>query len=141
LQPTLNLGFPSRNDELAILKYHLPFAEDSLLALTVEFLQKAHELKLDFSPRDGINVLRYAIKRMAQDSSHPIGRDAAWRESLYCVLGEEAADLQNLARRKRRAMGGQHAPLGLGDLFFSPDDPLHPDAPDDGFGEEDEDAD
>jgi MoxR-like ATPase len=141
LQPTLNLGFPSRNDEMAILKYHLPFAEDSLLALTVEFLQKAHELKLDFSPRDGINVLRYAIKRMAQDSSHPIGRDAAWRESLYCVLGEEAADLQNLARRKRRAMGGQHAPLGLGDLFFSPDDPLHPDAPDDVFGEEDEDAD
>ncbi len=141
LQPTLNLGFPSRNDELAILKYHLPFAEDSLLALTVEFLQKAHELKLDFSPRDGINVLRYAIKRMAQDPSHPIGRDAAWRESLYCVLGEEAADLQNLARRKRRAMGGQHAPLGLGDLFFSPDDPLHPDAPEDLLGEEDEDAD
>ena len=28
-------------------------------------------------------------------------------------------------------MGGQHAPLGLGDLFFSPDDPLHPDADDD----------
>jgi hypothetical protein len=24
-------------------------------------------------------------------------------------------------------MGGQHSPLGLGDLFFSPDDPLHPD--------------
>ena len=87
LQPTLNLGFPSRNDELAILKYHLPFAEDALLALTVEFLQQAHELKLDFSPRDGINVLRYAIKRMAQDSSHPIGRDAAWRESLLLRSG------------------------------------------------------
>src|SRR5215472_10350550 len=27
LQPTLTLGFPSRDDELAILKYHLPFAE------------------------------------------------------------------------------------------------------------------
>jgi MoxR-like ATPase len=141
LQPTLNLGFPSRTDEMAILKYHLPFAEDSLLALTVEFLQKAHGLKLDFSPRDGINVLRYAIKRMAQDSSHPIGRDAAWREALYCVLGEDANDLQNLARRKRRAMGGQHAPLGLGDLFFSPDDPLHPDAPDDLLEDEDEDED
>ena len=73
LQPTLNLGFPSRNDELAILKYHLPFAADALLALTVEFLQQAHGLKLDFSPRDGINVLRYAIKRMAQDSAHPMG--------------------------------------------------------------------
>ena len=37
LQPTLTLGFPNRDDEMAILKYHLPFAEDSLLALTVEY--------------------------------------------------------------------------------------------------------
>ncbi len=127
LQPTLCLGFPSRHDEMAILKYHLPFAEGALLALTVEFLQQAHQLKLDFSPRDGINLLRFAIKRMAQDPGHPLGRDAAWREALFCVLGEDAADLQNLARRKRKAMGGEHTPLGLGDLFFSPDDPLHPD--------------
>ena len=41
LQPTLLLGFPSRDDEMGILKYHLPFAEDALLALTVEFLQQA----------------------------------------------------------------------------------------------------
>jgi MoxR-like ATPase len=136
LQPTLALGFPNRDDEMAILKYHLPFAEAELLALTVEFLQQAHKLKLDFSPRDGINILRYAIKRMAQNPAHPLGRDAAWREALFCVLGDEAADLENLARHKRRALGGQHAPLGLGDLFFDPDDPLHPDAQD----EEDENA-
>ena len=86
---------------MAILKYHLPFAEEALLALTVEFLQQAHRLKLDFSPRDGINLLRFAIKRIAQDPTHPMGRDAAWREALFCVLGEEAADLENLARRKR----------------------------------------
>jgi MoxR-like ATPase len=137
LQPTLALGFPTRDDEMSILKYHLPFAEDALLALTVEFLQQAHRLKLDFSPRDGINLLRFAIKRMAQDPAHPLGRDVAWREALLCVLGEEAADLQNLARRKRSAMGGQHAPMGLGDLFFSPNDPLHPDA-DDEFEDDDD---
>src|SRR5438067_3241546 len=67
LQPTLTLGFPNREDALAILKYHLPFAKEELLALTVDFLQQAHSLKLDFSPRDGIQLLRYAIKRMAQD--------------------------------------------------------------------------
>src|SRR5947207_6617527 len=138
LQPTLTLSFPSRDDELAILKYHLPFARSDLLAITVEFLQEAHALKLDFSPRDGINLLRFAIKRMAQDPKHPLARDAAWRESLACVLGEEAADLEELARRKRRAMGGQHTPLGLGDLFFSPDDPLHPDAGHDSSDDEDE---
>jgi MoxR-like ATPase len=130
LQPTLTLGFPERDDELAILQYHLPFAKAELLALTVDFLQQSHELKLDFSPRDGINLLRYAIKRMAQDPEHPLSRDAAWREALHCVLGEEAADLEDLARRKRRAMGSQHAPMGLGDLFFEPGDPLHPDAED-----------
>jgi MoxR-like ATPase len=128
LQPTLTLGFPNRDDDMAILRYHLPFARPELLALTVEFLQQAHALKLDFSPRDGINLLRYAIKRMSQDPKHPLGRDEAWREALLCVLGEEAGDLEELARRKRRALGGQHTPMGLGDLFFNPDDPLHPDA-------------
>jgi MoxR-like ATPase len=140
LQPTLTLGFPERDDEMAILRYHLPFAPPELLALTVEFLQEAHQLKLDFSPRDGIHLLRYAIKRMAQDPEHPVGRDKAWHEALLCVLGEEALDLEELAKRKRRALGGQYTPLGLGDLFFNPDDPLHPDADDedDDFEEEDD---
>ena len=132
LQPTLTLGFPNRDDEMAILKYHLPFAEADLLALTVAFLQQAHKLKLEFSPRDGLNILGYAIKRMALDPAHPMSRDAAWLEALFCVLGDEAADLEDLARRQRQTLGGQHAPPGLGDLFFDPNDPLHPDAqPDD----------
>jgi MoxR-like ATPase len=142
LQPTLTLGFPSREDELAILKYHLPFAPMELLAITVEFLQQSHSLKLDFSPRDGIHLLRYTIKRMAQDPEHPIARDRAWQEALFCVLGEEALDLEELARRKRGALGGQFTPMGLGDLFFNPDDPLHPDAvdEDEDFEEEEDDS-
>jgi hypothetical protein len=123
---------------MAILRYHLPFARAELLALTVEFLQKAHSLKLDFSPRDGINLLRFAIKRMAQDPAHPLSQDAAWHEALLCVLGEEAADLDEMARRKRRAMGGQHAPMGLAELFFEDADPLNPEADDE---DEDEDED
>src|SRR5436190_312826 len=138
LQPTLTLGFPSRDGEMAILSYHLPFAPVELVALTVEFLQQAHALKLDFSPRDGINLLRYALKRMAQDPTHPLGQDEAWREALRCVLGEEAGDLEELARRKRRGLHGQHTPMGLGDLFFDQDDPLHPDAEDEDEEEEDD---
>ncbi len=130
LQPTLTLGFPSREDELAILQYHLPFAESEMLAMTVEFLQRSHELNLDFSPRDGINLLRYAMKRMAQVGDHPLSRDAAWREALQQCLGEDALDLNSLAERKRRTIGGDSLPLGLGDFFFSPDDPLHPDRDD-----------
>src|SRR5437868_1302059 len=74
LQPTLALGFPEREDELAILRYHLPFAEAEMLDLTVEFLQASHALKLDFSTRDGLNVLRYAIKRLSQDPAHPLSK-------------------------------------------------------------------
>ncbi|MDA8745370.1 MoxR family ATPase [Rubripirellula amarantea] len=131
LQPTLNVGFPNKQDEMAILQYHLPFAETEMLAMTVEFLQHSHELKLDFSPRDGINLMRYALKRMTQDSDHPISRDDAWQEALEKCLGEDAVDLEQLAQRRRRTLGGDSVPLGLADLFFDPDDPLHPDRDDD----------
>jgi MoxR-like ATPase len=134
LQPTLRLSFPNRRDEKAILKYHLPFAEEQLLDITVDFLQQAHGLKLDFSPRDGVNLLRYAIKRMAADKDHPVSRDQAWKEALAQCLGEDAADLQRLAKRKQQSLGGEFTPMGLGDFFHSPDDPLHPDVE-----EEDED--
>lgn len=138
LQPALPLGFPSRQDEMAILKYHLPFGEAQMLAMTVDFLQNAHELKLDFSARDGINILRYALKRLAQEKDHPLAKDHAWREALERCLGEEALDLNALSDRKRRSLGGASVPLGLGDFFFDPDDPMHPDFddPDDDEDEE-----
>lgn len=131
LQPTLPVGFPNRQDEMAILKYHLPFAEDDMLNLTVDFLQRAHDLSLEFSPRDGIHILQFALKRLAQDPDHPVARDAAWRESLERVLGEEALDLDSLAEQRQRAHGGDIAGLNLGDFFFSSDDPLNPDSDED----------
>lgn len=131
LQPTLQIGFPSKQDEMAILQYHLPFAEAELLAMTVEFLQRSHQLKLDFSPRDGLNLLRYAIKRISQDPDHPVSREVAWQEALQKCLGEDAVDLENLARRQRQSLGGDAVPLGLADLFFDSDDPMHPDREED----------
>ncbi len=136
LQPTLTLGHPNKQDEMAILQYHLPFADDEMLNLTVEFLQESHELKLDFSTRDGINTLRYALKRLQQNPDHPLGKDHAWAESLQSCLGDDALDLKSLAERKSQTLGGNAVPLGLGDFFFSPDDPLHPD-----YDDEDDDDD
>ena len=130
LQPTLTLGFPTRRDEMAILQYHLPFAEGQILDLTVDFLQQAHELRLDFSPRDGINILRYAIKRLAQDPDHPLGEDRIWREAVELCLGDDALDLEAMSQQRRRSLGGEVTPMGLGDFFLPPDDPLHPDASD-----------
>ncbi|MBC8291191.1 MAG: AAA family ATPase [Planctomycetes bacterium] len=130
LQPTLPLAHPNRNDELAILQYHIPFADVEMLSLTVEFLQQSHGLNLDFSTRDGINVLRYALKMIAQDPNHPLGRDAIWQQSLQRCLGDEALDLSSLAERQSQTLGGNVVPMGLGDFFFHPGDPLHPDASD-----------
>ncbi|MFO0942614.1 MAG: AAA family ATPase [Pirellulales bacterium] len=137
LQPTLPLGFPSRQDELAILQYHLPFAEPEMLAMTVDFLQHSHELKLDFSARDGLNLLRYAIKRLAQENDHPVSKDSAWREALEYCLGDDAMDLDSLAQKRKQDASGNMMPLGLGDFFFDPDDPMHPDFEEDEDDDED----
>ena len=141
LQPTLTLGHPQRDDELRILRYHLPFAEADMLSLTVNFLQQAHQLNLDYSTRDGIHVLRYAMKRLAQNPHHPVGKDHLWAEALTACLGNEALDLERLADRQQRTLGGQTTPMGLGDFFFDPDDPMHPDNQDDDDDDEDEDFD
>jgi MoxR-like ATPase len=141
LQPTLTLQHPARDEELAILQYHLPFADLDILNLTVEFLQQAHELKLDFSTRDGINVLRYTLKRLAHERTHPLGRDAAWREALANCLGDDALNLQAAAQRKQQSLGGNMLPMGLGDFFFDPESPLHPDDFADDEEEDDDDDD
>lgn len=128
LQPTLHMTMPSYQDELAILRYHLPFSEKDLLKMTVEFLQKSHQLDLDFSPRDGIHIIRYALKRMSQEKNNPLAKDVVWLEAVSKVLGEEALDLDSLAARNRRALGEERLPMGLGDFFFNDDSPLHPDS-------------
>jgi hypothetical protein len=127
LQPTLAVGYPGRNDELAILRYHLPFAPAEMLGVTVNFLQEAHHLNLEFSVRDGIHLLQYALKRLSQDPAHPLSKDVVWREAVMKVLGEEALDLEGLSRRRSRTLGNQPLPQGLGDFFFEGNDPLHPD--------------
>ena len=126
LQPALEIGFPNRSDEMAIMRCHLPFAEEELLNLTVDFLQRAHDLDLDFSPRDGTTMVRYALKRLSQQEGHPVATDAAWSEALDRVLGSEAADLERLADQRRQALGDRTAPMGLEDFFFADEDPLNP---------------
>ena len=127
LQPTLTLNMPNAKDEMAILKYHLPFAETELLEMTVNFLQRSHQLDLDFSPRDGLHILQYAMKRLSQDKDHPIAKDLVWQESIQKVLGEDALDLDEMAEKKNRALGQTQLPQGLGDFFFDEDSPIHPD--------------
>jgi MoxR-like ATPase len=114
IQPLVFVDFPEKEEELEILKYNVDFAPDNLLELTVNFLQQAHRHNLNYSTRDGINIMRYAMKRLAQDPQHPMSKDAAWQEALQKCLGDEALDLHSLAQKKARTLGGSDVPLGLG---------------------------
>ena len=128
LQPTLQMSMPTYEDEIEILRYHLPFSEEELLKMTVDFLQKSHQLDLEFSPRDGIHILQYALKRLSQEKNHPLSKDDVWKESVSKVLGEDAMDLDSLAAKNSRSLQNENFPMGLGDFFFNEDNPLHPDS-------------
>jgi DNA polymerase III delta prime subunit len=121
LQPAIEIDFPAKEDELQILKYNIPFAPKEILGITVEFLAQAHGLKLPFSSRDGINVIRYALKRIEAGEGD---MKSHWEQAIRQVLGEDALELDELARKKRRHDAES---LGLGDFFFEPGDDLNPD--------------
>jgi MoxR-like ATPase len=73
LQPQIFIDFPEREEELLILKTNLPFADEEILEYVVDFLQAAHEADERYSVRDGINIARYALKRLAEDRRDPGG--------------------------------------------------------------------
>lgn len=66
LQPQIYIDFPEAEEESIILKANLPFADDEILDYVVEFLQTAHEADERYSVRDGINIARYALKRLVE---------------------------------------------------------------------------
>ena len=116
------LGFVEQEGVMTLVG--LDFREAHIGRYTV---QRAHDLNLKFSPRDGMHILQFALKRMSQDPDHPLSRDVAWQEALEKVLGEDAQDLDRLAETRQRALGEDLPGLSLGDFFFDTDDPLNPD--------------
>lgn len=88
LQPQILLEFPERDEELAILRENLPFADEQILAYVVDFLQLAHRNDEGYTVRDGINIARYALK-LARRATSPDQRKIFSR-SVRMILGEEA---------------------------------------------------
>jgi MoxR-like ATPase len=89
LQPQILIDFPGYDEELAILKENLPFADDEILEYVTEFLQHAHAADERYSARDGINIARFALKlqHIAKDR---VQQAEALRISILETLGEEA---------------------------------------------------
>jgi len=88
LQPQIYLEFPEAEEEKRILRENLPFVEPAIVDYVVQFLQKAHARDEDYTIRDGINIARYAAKRIqALRATDPL---PLLRESVSMTLGIEA---------------------------------------------------
>jgi MoxR-like ATPase len=89
LMPQIYIDFPEEDEERAILKDQVPFAEDDVLEYVMTFLRAAHDADLRYSVRDGINVVRYAMKSLATKQS--VDARAAVVQALNLALGTEEA--------------------------------------------------
>jgi len=89
LQPQILIDFPDREEEKLILSANLPFADEQILDYVVNFLQIAHEANERYTVRDGINIARYALKRLRIDS--PKRGKGIPRERVISELREAAS--------------------------------------------------
>ena len=88
LQPQIRIDFPEADEERLILERNLPFASAQVLDYVARFLRAAHDADESYTVRDGINVARYALKRLHQDDG--LAPADALAEALRLTLGEEA---------------------------------------------------
>jgi MoxR-like ATPase len=103
IQPAVEICFPEKEEEFRILRYHLPFAPEEVLALTVDFLQEAHRHGLGHSTRDGINIVRYAIKmgRRGEDKGDaPTELKELFERAVKRILGKDAFDFEKHSLKK-----------------------------------------
>lgn len=91
LQPKIYIEFPSKIDELKILKYNLPFASEEILKYCVDFLQNAHIHDEPYTVRDGINILRFYIKSRLMNKENKDELEKKTFENATIQVLEETA--------------------------------------------------
>lgn len=90
LQPQIYLEFPEAEEEKRILKENLPFVDEFIMQYVIDFLQKAHAHQENYTIRDGINIARYAAKRIQSLKLAPKDAEGILREAVLMTLGDEA---------------------------------------------------
>ena len=90
LQPQIFLDFPEAEEERAILKATLPFVDEKIIDYVVTFLQLAHQSDCRYTIRDGINIARYAAKRL--DKIETGDPTPILRQVISMTLGDEAVE-------------------------------------------------
>jgi MoxR-like ATPase len=90
LQPQIYLDFPEAEEERRILRENLPFVDEYILEYVVNFLQRAHAQQENYTIRDGINIARYAAKRIKSLNGNRGNLENLLREAVLMTLGDEA---------------------------------------------------
>lgn len=91
LMPQIYVDFPEEHEERRILEAHVPFAEDEVVDYVLSFLRVAHQRDLRYTVRDGINLVRYAMKVLRRNEVSDAPR--AVRMALEATL--EPDELQD----------------------------------------------
>ena len=90
LQPQIYLDFPEAEEEKRILRENLPFVDEYIMDYVINFLQKAHASNENYTIRDGINIARYAAKRIKSLRGDKSNIDNLLRQAIVMTLGDEA---------------------------------------------------
>jgi MoxR-like ATPase len=90
LQPQIYLDFPEAEEEKRILRENLPFVDEYIMDYVINFLQKAHMSNENYTIRDGINIARYAAKRIKSLRGDKSNIDNLLRQAIVMTLGDEA---------------------------------------------------
>lgn len=90
LQPQIFLDFPEAEEERRILRENLPFIDEYIVEYVIGFLQRAHMGDENYTIRDGINIARYAAKRIKSLNGDHTHAEGLLRQAVLMTLGDEA---------------------------------------------------
>ena len=69
LMPQILIDFPDEDEERAILRAQIEGVDDEVLEYVLGFLRASHLADLRYSVRDGLNIARYAMKRLHRNEA------------------------------------------------------------------------
>ena len=88
LMPQILIDFPDEDEERAILRAQIEGVDDDVLEYVLGFLRAAHLADLRYSVRDGLNIARYAMKRLHRNEAADAA-DAV-NTALILAIGSDA---------------------------------------------------
>ena len=91
LMPQIVVDFPEEDEERAILEAQVPFADGEVLRYVLGFLRAAHQADLRYTARDGINLVRYAMKVLSRHEASDA--QAAVQKALALAVSDEEREL------------------------------------------------